>query len=128
MWTYLYKDTESKINKDVTKSRGTCNGGPQFCNRFTLIETYAVCVAQPIHHFTWAISVALNLVCKDYDDDNVFVEAPAPTYKFFMQPDDQFREWWTNRPNQKPLAHDEVIPIYYALQGHPESLTYGISI
>ena len=28
VWTYMYKDTKGEINKDATKSQGTCNGGP----------------------------------------------------------------------------------------------------
>ena len=49
VWTYLYKDTEGKLNKDTTKSRGTCNGGPRFCDKSSISETYASCVEQPIH-------------------------------------------------------------------------------
>jgi len=121
VWTYLYKDTDGEINKDATKSRGTCNGGPRFCDRSTLAETYAACVEQPIHRLTWSISAVLNLVCKGYDIGNAFAEAPAPTYKFYMQPNDQFREWWTDCLGKPELKPDEVIPIYHALQGHPES-------
>ena len=77
-WTYLYKDTEGEINKDATKSRETCNCSPQFCNKSTLVETYAMCIEQHIHRLTWAISAVLNLVCKGYDVRNAFAEAQAP--------------------------------------------------
>ena len=49
VWTYMYKDTKGEINKDATKSRGTCNGGPRYCNKSSISETYAACVEQPIH-------------------------------------------------------------------------------
>ena len=39
VWTDLYKDTEGEINKDTTKSRGTCNRGPQFFDKLTIAET-----------------------------------------------------------------------------------------
>ena len=93
IWTYLYKDTEGEINKDATKYRGTCNSAPHFCDKLTLAETYAGCVEQPIHCLTWAISAALNLVCKDCDVGIAFVEAPVPTYEFYMQHDNQFNQW-----------------------------------
>ena len=38
-----------------------------------------------------------------------------------MQPDYQFCEWWTACLGKPALKHDGVIPIYHALQGHPES-------
>ena len=38
-----------------------------------------------------------------------------------MQPDNQFCEWWTEHIDKPALKPDEVIPIYHALQGHPES-------
>ena len=39
VWTYLYRDTEGEVNKDATKSRGTCNGGPRYCDKSTIAET-----------------------------------------------------------------------------------------
>ena len=120
-WTYLYKDTEGEINKDATKSRGTCNGGPRYCDKLTISETYAACVEQPIHRLTWALSAALGLICKGYDVGNAFAEAPAPEFKFYMKPDAQFQEWWTECLKKPKLDNDDVIPVLHALQGHPES-------
>ena len=48
VWTYMYKNTDSEINKDATNSRGTCNGGPWYCDKSTFAETYAACVEQSI--------------------------------------------------------------------------------
>jgi hypothetical protein len=42
-------------------------------------------VEQPFHRLTWAISAAMNLICKGYDVGNAFAEAPAPTSPFFMK-------------------------------------------
>ena len=53
VWTYLYENTEGEIGKDSTKSRGTCNGGPRYCDKSTLTETYAACVEQPIQRLTY---------------------------------------------------------------------------
>ena len=81
--TYLYKNTKGEIGKDATKSRGTYNGGPRYCDKSTLAETYAACVEQPIQQLTYDIAVATNLVCKGYKVGNTFAEAPAPHFKFY---------------------------------------------
>lgn len=121
MWTYLYKDTEGEINIDTIKSRSKCNGGPRFCDKLMSAETYAACIEQPIHCLLWAIMTALNLVCKGYNVRNAFTEAPAPNLMLYMQPNDQFNQWWTEYLDNERLAPDEVIPVLHTLQGHPES-------
>ena len=93
VWTYLYRDTKGEVNKNATKSRGTCNGGPHYCDKSTIAETYAVCVKQLFQRLTYAIAAAMNLVCKGYDVGNAFLEAPAPNYEFYMQLDAQFCQW-----------------------------------
>ena len=79
--------------KDLTKSRGTCNGSPRFFSPSSIGETYAACVEQPIHRLTWALSAALGLICKGYDVGNAFAEAPASKFNFYMKPDKQFCQW-----------------------------------
>ena len=120
VWTYLYK--EGKGGKDQTKARGTCNGSPQFFNANNLGKTFAACLEQPTHRLTWAISAALGLICKGYDIRNAFAEAPADSYDFYMKPDEQFREWWTECLKRPPLGPNDVIPIKHALQEHLSSL------
>ena len=72
---------------DAQKTRGTCNGGPQYNKAVTLAGTYTSCIEQPIYQLTWAISAALNLYCKGYDVGNAFKEVPAAIDPFFMYPD-----------------------------------------
>ena len=60
VWTYLYKDTDGEEGKDATKSRGTCNGGPRYCDKSTIAETYATCVEHLIQRLTYAIVAATN--------------------------------------------------------------------
>ena len=90
VWTYKYKNTDSESNKDATKSRRTCNGGPQYCDKSNLAETYTACVEQPIQQLTYAIAAVTNLVCKGYDVRDAFAEASATNSEFFMQLDAQF--------------------------------------
>ena len=72
-----------------------------------------------MHRLMSALSAALGLICKGYNVGNAYAEAPAPDFKFYMKPDDQFRQWWTEHLNNKPLDDNDVIPIRQALQGHP---------
>jgi hypothetical protein len=93
-WVWSYVNKEDPLTGDtIKKSRGTCNGGPRYGAAITFVETYAACVEQPVHQLTWAISAALNLICKGYNVGNAFAEAPAPISTFFMKPDAQFRQW-----------------------------------
>jgi hypothetical protein len=121
-WVWAYVNKEDPLTGDtIRKSRGTCNGGPRYGAAITLAETYAACVEQPVHRLTWAISAAMNLICKGYDVGNAFAEAPAPTSPFFMKPDAQFRQWWEEHLGRDPIPDGYVIPVKKALQGHPES-------
>ena len=86
----MHKAAKGEINTDVTKSWGTCNGGPQFCNESTITERYTACVKQPIQRLTYAISTAMNMVCKECDVGNTFAKAPSQNVTFYMQPDYQF--------------------------------------
>jgi hypothetical protein len=69
VWSYVNKE-DPLIGDTIRKSRGTCNGGPQYGAAITLAEMYATCVEQPFHRLTWAMSAAMNLICKGYDVGN----------------------------------------------------------
>ena len=73
-WNYMYKENPL-TGIDKPKAQGTCDCGK--CNGVvTLEETYAACVDQTTHCFTWALSTALDHFCVDYDVGNAFAEAP----------------------------------------------------
>ena len=120
----MYENTDGEINKNGIKSRGAYNGGPWYCDKSILAETYATCVEQPIQQLMYAITAVTNLVYKGYDVGNAFAEVQAPNFEFFMQPDAQFQQWWTQHLKKNELLEpDDVIPIKHALQGHPEKPT-----
>ena len=50
-----------------------------------------------------------------------FAKAPPHTVPFYMEVDDQFRDWWIICMSRPPIPKGYVIPIQRALQGHPES-------
>jgi hypothetical protein len=121
VWSYVNKEDPLLPGDTIRKSRGTCNGGPRYGAAITLAETYTACVEQPVHRLTWAISAAMNLICKGYDVGNSFAEVLAPTSPFFMKPDAQLRQWWEEHLGKDPIPEGYVIPVQKALQGHPES-------
>ena len=120
VWTYLHKIDPNTL-EEVEKGRGTCNGGKRYGRALTLAETYAACVEHPAQRLFWAIAASESLITLGCDVANVFAEAPPPTVPFYMEVDDQFRDWWENCMGRPPIPKGYVIPIQRALQGHPES-------
>lgn len=86
----MYKNTKGEVNKNTTKSHGTCKGGPRFSNKSIVTEIYAACVEQLIQSLIWTISVALMWLWKVCDLGNSFAKGPAPNYTFYLQPGAQF--------------------------------------
>jgi hypothetical protein len=120
VWTYLFK-LDPLTLESMEKSRRTCNRGTRHGNFFTLAETYAGCMEQPIHCLHWAISAAINYIRLGCDVSNAFAEASPPSKPFYMHVDDQLCEWWTTHLGRKPIPKGHVIPILKNLQGHPEA-------
>jgi hypothetical protein len=120
VWTYLHKIDPNSL-EEVEKARGTCNGGKRYGKAVTLAETYAACVEHPAQRLFWAITASEGLITLGCDVANAFAEAPPPTVPFYMEVDDQFRDWWVNCMKREPIQTGWVIPIQRALQGHPES-------
>jgi hypothetical protein len=120
VWTYLHKIDPNSL-EEVEKARGTCNGGKRYGRAVTLAETYAACVEHPAQRLFWAITASESLITLGCDVANAFAEAPPPTVPFYMEVDQQFRDWWVNCMGRPPIPKGYVIPIQRALQGHPES-------
>ncbi len=55
------------------------------------------------------------------DVSNAFAEALAHKQGFFIYPDRAFKDWWVNKKGKPPIADGQVIPVFGAMQGHPES-------
>ena len=120
VWTYLHKIDPNSL-EEVEKARGTCNGGKRYGRAVTLAETYAACVEHPAQRLFWAITASESLITLGCDVANAFAEAPPPAVPFYMEVDDQFRDWWVNCMGRPAIPKGYVIPIQKALQGHPES-------
>jgi dUTP pyrophosphatase len=116
LWTYLIKDDGTK------KARCVCNGSPKMRGSVTLANTYAGSLEQTGSRIFWAISAMKNYITIGADASNAFAEAPAPKAPLFVSIDQPYREWYAARnPDSPKLPKDSVLPVYGALQGHPEA-------
>ena len=116
LWTYLIKDDGTK------KARCCCNGSAKMRGTVTLAETYAASLEQTGARIFWAATALNNFITIGADASNAFAEAPPPKAQLYVRIDNQYREWYKSKyPNRAPIPKDFVLPVYGALQGHPES-------
>ena len=55
------------------------------------------------------------------DVENAYQQSPPPTIQCFLEIDDAIYDWYLNRFKVKLDRFKDVIPLYRALQGHPEA-------
>ncbi len=100
--------------------RCVCNGQPKF--KGTAIFGYIF--AKMLDHIGsiifWGTVAPENFIVRGADASNVFAEAKAPDFPLYITVDTQYREWYKHRFN-KDIPIGYVLPVYKALQGHPES-------
>jgi hypothetical protein len=116
VWTYNVKAVNGR-----KKTCCVCDGSTRSGKVCILAETYANWVDQASARMFYAIAAAENLLVYGADVSNAFAEAPPPKQGFFIRPDHAFNEWWVQHKNRPPIPHGHVIPILFAVQGHPES-------
>jgi deoxyuridine 5'-triphosphate nucleotidohydrolase len=114
IWTYNIKDDGRK------KARCVCNGSPKQKGTITLGETYAASLDQSGSRVFWAAAALKNMIVIGADASNAFAEAPPPKAPLYVTIDKPFREWWASK-GRDPIPPGHVLPVYKALQGHPES-------
>ena len=69
----------------------------------------------------YAVSAHKNHVICGGDATNAFGEAPGPAQQYCIQPDLQFKKWWSECLGRPPLRPGDIIPILGNMQGHPEA-------
>ena len=114
LWTCGIKTDGTK------KTRCVCNGNPRRNGTVTLAHTFAACVEQPGARILWASAALMHMILLGADASNAFAEAPPPKAPFDVVIDQQFREWWA-RQGKGDIPLGWVLPVHFALQGHPES-------
>ena len=84
-------------------------------------STYASCIAQPCMRMFFAISAAKGLIVLIADTSNAFQQSPPPTEQCYLEIDEAYSSWYFKRYGKRLNPATHVVPVYKALQGHPEA-------
>ena len=106
----------------VRKSR-TCLDGSKRAAPWLrlLVQTYASCIEIPCLRLFFAICAEKGLVVGFGDVTNAYQQSPPPTVDCFLEIDDTIADWYQRKFGVILNRLKEVIPLYKALQGHPEA-------
>ena len=114
LWTYLVKTDDTK------KACCVCNGQPKFKGTVIFGYTFAKMLDHIGSRIFWGTVASKKLIVRGADASNAFAEAKAPDIPLYVTVDTQYCEWYKYRFN-KDIPIGYVLPVYKALQGHPES-------
>ena len=115
LWDYRIKDD------GTYKARMVCNGRPSNKNTVVFGYTYAKSLDHVGARIFWAAAAAKNLIVQGADASNAFAEADAPKHPLYVRVNEPYRQWWTQHLQQPPIPPGYVLPVFKALQGHPEA-------
>jgi len=85
------------------------------------MKTYASCVNQCSMKLFFAIAVVKNKIVTIADTTNAFQQSPLPTKPCFLEINKAYHSWYKKRFNEDIDPNLYVIPLGWALQGHPEA-------
>ncbi len=117
---YIIKE-DPITGEPILNAQAICNGRKKYGKAVTVAETYITCVEQPACQFDWLVTASECLIAMGADAGNAFAEAPPATEPFFRRLDNQFLDWWVEHLGRDPISPGYVLPVNYALQGHPEA-------
>ena len=86
-----------------------------------LVQTYSSCIELPCLRLFIAECVNRGYYICFGDVENAYQQAPPPTHECFLEVDDAVADWYLHHFGKKLDRLSEVIPLYKALQGHPEA-------
>jgi hypothetical protein len=111
--------------KENFRKKVSCvvDGSPRGREHTPLGHTFANSLAQDGERVSWAITAQRGMVVIGADVLNAFAEAKMPADdEFYIEIDDNFRDWWVNYKNRKPIPEGcWVFKVNFALQGHPRA-------
>ena len=115
-WARLVKSS------GVRKSRACLDGSKRAAPWLRmLVQTYSSCVELPGLRAFIAICVNRGYYICFSDVENAYQQSPPPTIDCFLEIDDTVYDWYLRRFGIKLDRLKDVIPLYRALQGHPEA-------
>ena len=106
----------------VRKSRACLDGSKRAAPWLrSLVQTYSSCVELPCLRAFIAICVNRGYYICFGDVENAYQQSPPPSIDCFLDIDDTVYDWYLRKFNVKLDRLKDVIPLYRALQGHPEA-------
>ena len=106
----------------VRKSRACLDGSKRAAPWLRmLVQTYSSCVELPCLRAFFAICATRGYYVCFGDVENAYQQSPPPTIDCYLEIDDTVYDWYLRRFGVKLDRKTEVIPVYRALQGHPEA-------
>ena len=115
-WARLVKSS------GVRKSRACLDGSKRAAPWLRMmVQTYSSCVELPCFRAFIAICVSRGYYICFSDVENAYQQSPPPSIDCYLEVDDTVYDWYLRRFNVKLDKFKDVIPLYRALQGHPEA-------
>ena len=106
----------------VRKSRACLDGSKRAAPWLRMmVQTYSSCVELPCLRAFLAICATRGYYVSFGDVENAYQQSPPPSIDCFLEVDDTIYDWYLRRFGVKLDKTKEVIPLYRALQGHPEA-------
>ena len=116
VWARLVKSS------GVRKSRACLDGSKRAAPWLRmLVQTYSSCVELPCLRLFLALCAQRGYYVTFGDVENAYQQSPPPSIDCFLEIDDTIYDWYLNRFGKKLDRLKDVIPLYRALQGHPEA-------
>jgi len=118
----LRPDWQCSVKRDgARRSRNCCDGSPRSAPLLHgIASTCSSCVEQPAQRLFFALAARENYRVYGGDAQDACAHSPPPKTPTFMSIDNACADWHEHRFKKK-LDHSLVLPVFHALQGHPES-------
>ena len=82
-------------------------------------STWSSCVELPVQHVFLGIAADLYLTVYGSNATDAYAHSPAPS-DTYLAIDDAYADWYKDIFG-KEVNRRHILPVYYSLQGHPES-------
>ena len=116
VWNRLIKPS------GVRKSRACLDGSKRAAPWLRhLVQTYSSCIEMPCLRLFFAICAMKGYIVGFGDVNNAYQQSPPPSVDCFLEVDDTIDDWYFRRFGIRLNRLKDVIPLYRALQGHPEA-------
>ena len=106
----------------VRKSRACLDGSRRAAPWLRMmVQTYSSCVELPCLRAFLAICATRGYYICFGDVENAYQQSPPPSVDCYLEIDDTVYDWYLRRFGIKLNKLKDVIPLFRALQGHPEA-------